>query len=147
MATKEEWRDAKGYEGSYQVSNTGLVRSVDKIVRCRNGYALKKGRLLKYSHNLKGYRMLSVSVNGKTKTVTIHRLIATTFIPNPHKKTQINHINGIKTDNRVENLEWATASENALHAHANGLVSKFKSRPKKWIYIPLYNELLEISKT
>lgn len=115
---KVEYRDIKGYEGLYQIGSDG---SILKIGRC------KKPRLLKtrnIAHH--GYLRIPLTVNGKTKCFRIHRLVANAFIPNPLNKPQINHKNGIKTDNRVENLEWVTNEENYKHAINNGLS---KSKP------------------
>jgi hypothetical protein len=107
----ETRKDIPGYTGLYQASNTGKVRSLHK-----RHYLL----LLKTSLSKKGYEQLSLQ-NHNYKSFRVNRLIALTFIPNPENKPQVNHINGIKTGNRVENLEWATKSENEQHAHKNGL--------------------------
>jgi hypothetical protein len=76
---------------------------------------------------MKGYALFSLSKNGKTKTIMAHRLVAQAFLPNPKNKKTINHINGIKTDNRVDNLEWNTHSENITHAFRTGL--KMANKP------------------
>lgn len=78
-------------------------------------------RLFKQTKINNGYLIITTSINGKRKAISSHRLIATSWIPNPLNKPQVNHINGIKDDNRVENLEWCTASENGLHAFRTGL--------------------------
>lgn len=88
--------------------------------------------LVPQKHN-KGYYYIELRVNKKRVLKLIHRLIAQTFIPNPENKPQVNHINGDKTDNRVENLEWCTNSENQIHAHLNGL-KKFPLNKKKCLF-------------
>lgn len=108
----EIWKDIEGYDGLYQVSNFGRVKSF-----------WRGGRIIKPSFSNCGYLCTCLCRDGKPKTCTIHRLVAAAFIPNPDGKPQVNHINGIKSDNRVENLEWATASENQRHAYAIGLKS------------------------
>ena len=113
---KEIWKDVKGYEGSYQVSNLGRAKSLDRTVKRRTSYMNIKGRILKDCIS-RDYSC--IGINGKLKS--LHRLITIAFIPNPYNKTTVNHINGIKSDNRVLNLEWATQSENDKHAYRIGL--------------------------
>lgn len=111
---EEIWKDIKNYEGYYKVSNRGNVKS---LVRFGN----KKKKLLKPCIGSHGYYVVNLSVNGVTKNVCIHKLVAQSFIPEVFGKTFVNHKNGIKSDNRVENLEWVTNSENAFHANETGL--------------------------
>lgn len=115
----EELKDIVGYEGMYQVSNLGRVKSLK----------FGKNLILKSGFSAKGYLLLKLSKNNTSKTFRVHRLVAAAFIKNPHKKSDINHINGIKDDNRVENLEWNTRSENIQHAFSIGL-SKAKKGEK-----------------
>jgi len=119
--TKEVWKDISGFEGYYQISDSGRVKSLDRTVRQRNGINLIKGRFLKPSINKGGYEYLSLCKEGSQKTYVIHRLVGVEFVSNPQNKPQINHINGIKTDNRAENLEWVTNQENQQHASKIGL--------------------------
>ena len=124
VETKEEWRDVpiEGFGHLYAVSNLGRVKSYDRIVKKKLGsYAFQEARLLKHSIAGKGYYRVRLKINGKTIPCSIHRLVALAFIPNPDNKPQVNHINGDKTDNSVENLEWMTNSENQLHSYQNGL--------------------------
>lgn len=109
---KEEWRDIKGYEGFYQVSNLGRVKSLERKVRSQYGFRTIPEIIRKPNKNLFGYLMLLLSKKGVNKPYTIHRLVAETFIPNPDNLPQINHKNEIKTDNRVENLEWCSSQYN-----------------------------------
>lgn len=118
------WRDIKGYEGLYQISNLGNVRSLDRKIRFNKGVSIKKGQLLKPVLTRKGYLKVELSKESKGKRFYVHRLVALHFIENSLNKPQVNHINGIKTDNRVENLEWCTNLENQRHAIKNGLVNQ-----------------------
>ena len=108
----EIWKPILGYEERYEVSNLGMIRKI------QGRYA---GRILKCFTDSDGYLCISLTKDYKSKSFFVHRLVAMTFIPNLENKPQVNHINGIKSDNRVENLEWVTASENMQHAWKNGL--------------------------
>lgn len=98
----EEWKDIEDYEGLYQVSSEGRVKSLK----------FGKEKILRYTKANKGYAQLTLSKNSIQTTYKIHRLVAEAFIPNPDNKPQIDHINTDRTDNRVENLRWVTPKEN-----------------------------------
>ena len=120
----EIWKDIKGYEDYYQVSNLGRVRRKDSYVNTGIKHSDKrfvKGFVLKQNKKRNGYLTVDLSKEHKVKTVSIHRLVAIAFVDNPENKEQVNHKNGNKTDNRVENLEWVTSSENRLHAFRTNL--------------------------
>lgn len=102
----EIWKDIEGYEGKYMISSMGRVKSLDYRKSGKEGY------LSIYTMNT-GYLATHLSDNGKEKVVLIHRLIAEAFIPNPDNKPEIDHINTIRTDNRIENLKWVTSKENS----------------------------------
>lgn len=134
---KEEWRDIPQYEGLYQVSNQGQIRSIDRIVR-RNGETTKnlRGFILLPLYQKSGYMFVFLSKNGKAKRMAIHRAVALAFIPNPENKTEVNHINEDKTDNRVENLEWATIKENRNYGTriARGIANRNQTGEKNGMF-------------
>lgn len=114
---EEIFKDIEGYEGLYQISNLGRVKSLCRVVTTTDGrIRTLKEKILSLGLNTYGYNYLGLCKGGKRKFITIHRLVADTFIPNPDNKPQVNHINGIKTDNTIDNLEWTTAKENMRHA-------------------------------
>lgn len=111
---KEIWKDIEGYEGLYQISNMGKVKSLSRKM---NKYTT---RLLKLTKDKKGYTICSLYNKG-LKTHKVHRLVAKAFIPNPNNYPMINHIDGNKQNNNLNNLEWCDNSYNQLHAIRNGL--------------------------
>lgn len=109
----EIWRDIKDYEGRYKVSNLGRVRSVHRFERNNNGFKEIKPKILALYIDKNGYKRIGLSDSThKQHTKLVHFLVAQAFIPNPNNKPYIDHINTIKTDNRVENLCWVTPKEN-----------------------------------
>lgn len=118
LNTEEIFKDIIGYEGLYKISNYGNVKSLPQR------YKVKDEIILKPFYNSLGYQIIKLCKNSKTKSWRIHRLIAIHFIPNPSSLPHINHINGIKNDNRIENLEWCDHEHNMRHANRTGLITR-----------------------
>ena len=117
----EEWKEVAGHEGRYLVSSLGNVKSLTRAVDLGKGrFRVFEGRVLKPMPH-KGYFRVCLGGLEKRKFYKIHRLVALAFIPNPNNYNQINHIDGNKTNNHVDNLEWCTAKQNTAHARATGL--------------------------
>lgn len=116
----EEWRPVKGYEGLYDVSDLGRVRSHDRLLNRKNGMVKWKGRVLKPQKGSKGHWGVSLWNNNQPKTQYVHRLVAMAFIPNPEGYPLVRHLNDVKEDNRKVNLAWGTHSDNAHDAVRNG---------------------------
>ena len=118
----EEWRDVVGYEGLYQVSNLGRVKSLSRRIVYKDGREYNyPSKVMKNQKVSTGYRSVTLyRVNGK-KQYYVHRLVAETFIPNPNNLIDVNHKDGCKTNNILSNLEWCSRSDNQKHAYKNGL--------------------------
>ena len=115
-ATEEIWKPVVGYEDYYEVSSTGRVKSKDRNVNTRNGSkAVRMGRVLVQRTRKDGYKVVYLSVNGKSKTAYVHRILFQAFSDDFNEGLQVNHINSNRADNRIENLELVTARENATH--------------------------------
>lgn len=124
---QELWKDIKDFEGLYQISNFGNVRS---LITNKN---------IKFN-KVKGYLYVHLYNNSKRKSIRVNRLVAQAFIPNPDNKPQVNHIDGDKLNNRVDNLEWVTREENMQHAIKNSL-----RKPSKGIKNPLSKQIICIT--
>lgn len=135
---KEIFKEVKNCK-DYQISNFGNLKSMK----------WGKEKILKPEMDRNGYLRYSLSNNNLTKRYLSHRLVLTAFVPNPENKPCVNHINGIKTDNRVENLEWVTYSENRLHSHLNNLQNYAKGESCSYSKLKEKEvlEILEIGKT
>lgn len=134
----EIWLPVKGYEGYYEVSNTGLVRSVERLRSVtlkgeKHKYTIKP-KILSAAKNARGYLFVSISntgLSGGYNSKVIHRLVAEAFVPNIKSKPFVNHIDGNKLNNNASNLEWCTNAENIQHAYRIGLIPKMKGVKNK----------------
>lgn len=118
MNCKEEvWLPIKGFEGKLEVSNIGRIRSVDRMVAFGSQKRRVHQTIYKLPNDKDGYKMFGLS----GKNIKVHRAVAEAFLPNPENKPQVNHIDGDKSNNRADNLEWVTQKENMAHAVKNGL--------------------------
>lgn len=127
----EIWKDVLGYEGYYQVSNLGRVKSLDRVV-LRKGHNMNlKGKIIKPQLNEFGYQMVVLIKMAKSKSIKIHQLVANAFIPNPENLPCINHKDGLKRNNHATNLEWCTYSQNHKHAYDMGLKKPYERNGEK----------------
>lgn len=123
---QEIWNPVIGWSNKYEVSSLGRIRTVSQY-NSRGRKIKGHPKVFDTKIGRDGYPVLNVSANGVTRERKIHRLVAESFIPNPSNLECVNHINGVKTDNRVVNLEWCSRASNTIHAHEIGLIPK-----KKW---------------
>ncbi len=140
MEEKEIWKDVLGYEGLYQVSNLGRVKSLSRKLNFGWTYRITPSKILKPSLRKRksdfeiGYFVVGLHKNGKTKYIYIHRLVATHFIPNSKNKPQIDHIDGNTANNKASNLRWCTVKENnnfEIHKIRQSLSQKMVHKRKK----------------
>lgn len=126
----ECWKDVPGYEGRYQISYQGKIKSIQREVRCRNQicsfYRVYPEKLLSFN-DIGGYKQVRLYKEGKSQDYLVHRLVAMTFISNPNQYEEVNHIDGDKSNNCVDNLEWCSRHQNIHHAIATGLLDPGKS--------------------
>lgn len=115
---EEIWKDIEGYEGCYQVSNQGRVRSLDRQAISKRWVRNIKGKILSASKNRDGYLIYQMSKDGVSRNITAHRLVAMSFINNKHGYKEINHLDENKENNKAENLEWTTRRLNMEHSVA-----------------------------
>jgi hypothetical protein len=116
---EEVFKDIEGYEGLYQVSNLGRVKSLEYKGK-------KREKILKLSKNKSGYLIVNLFKLQKSKSINVHRIVAENFIPNKYNKIQVNHIDGVKFNNCVDNLEWCTPSENVNHFFSSNLSKLYR---------------------
>ena len=115
MRSFEVWKDIPGFEGHYQASSRGRVRSLDRLTMYREHKRFKKGGIASSQMNNRGYLKVDLYLGSKRTKFFLHRVIAITFIPNPDDHPIVNHLDRDRTNNRIENLEWCNGSENQLH--------------------------------
>ena len=125
---KEVWKDIKGYENLYQVSNYGNVKSLDRYIKNKNGKMQFYNEKILRPNDSKGYLKVTLSKNNRQRTFRIHVLVAKTFISNPENKPEVNHKDGNKHNNHIDNLEWNTRRENEIHAYQKGLAKPSKKQ-------------------
>lgn len=126
---ENEWKPVVGFEGFYEVSANGKIRSCSRVVRSKYCNRVVKGKELKQHKDQDGYCKIVLSKEGKTTTRAVHRLVAQAFIPNPNNYPVINHKNEIKADNRVSNLEWCTVAYNTNYNGMNYKRAAFRKKP------------------
>lgn len=123
----EEWKDIDGFNGLYQVSSLGNIKSLEKNVPYpRSPNRIRREKILKQYIDKYGYLVVRLSKNKEKYNLFTHRLVSQAFIPNLENKPQVNHKDGIKTNNFPYNLEWSTGSENMIHAYKTGLQVSLK---------------------
>lgn len=151
----EKWKEIPGLNGRYLASDLGRIKSIDSVVSChKSHYRKQPGKILKPYEGKNGYEKVTVFIDGKRKYTTVHRLVASAFIPNPKKKEQVNHKNGNRSDNRLCNLEWCTMSENIKHSfreldrprksHFKGVTGKDHPLSKKIAKLDIHGNIIKI---
>lgn len=135
VSMKEEWKSVVGYEGLYEISNLGRIKSL-------NFDGTKRERIMS-PYLVHGYSRIRIFKNSKPRSVGVHRLVAEAFIANPDNKPYVNHINGDKSDNRAANLEWCTQSENTIHSYRVLMNKASGGREKKKVMLVETGQVFE----
>jgi len=141
----EVWKEIKGYEGFYEVSNFGRIRSISRYIKQKNNSTKNiEGKILKpiLNNKGKGYLMVALSKNGREKRYYIHRLVAEAFISNKYNKKEVNHIDENPQNNKINNLEWVTHLENSNHGTRGKRISK---NLKEWCKNNRVKKVMQIS--
>ena len=139
---QEKWKDVVGFEGYYEVSNYGSIRGVDRVVIRKNGSKCTiNGVKITLCVDKKGYHRFRFRKPFDIKTLKIHRVVAQAFLLNYSNELQVNHIDGNKTNNRIDNIEMVTNRENSIHAHKTGLIKKRESFSNKKTILDIYQVL------
>lgn len=136
----ENWKDIQGYEGHFQISDQGRIKSLKRQVpHKKRGTLLVDEKILKPSIKAEGYEIIHLKVKGISKGHNVHRLVAEAFIPRVLEKPHVNHMDGDKTNNKASNLEWVSCNENMEHALNNNLLTTKLTHSD----IPIIRELLD----
>ena len=122
---KETWKNIKDYEGYYQISSYGRVKSLKRQVKTKNGFRIIKEKILKLKKDKDGYLGVILSKNSNTRTYKVHRLVAEYFLKNYNNLPQVNHIDGNKQNNYYENLEYVANLKNTNHYHSRNGTKKY----------------------
>lgn len=138
---KEIWKDIEGYEGIYQVSNLGRIKSFDRHRKTMGeGIRLVKGKIIKHVKKGIGYAQVTLCDNNAIKkSVLVHRIIATAFIPNPDNLSQVNHKDSNRCNNTIDNLEWVSSRENQTHRYKKEIKAskyvgvQFRKNRNRWV--------------
>lgn len=141
---EEIWKDIKGYEGLYQISNTGKIKSIDRCYAhkgCNGGFYHKKEKILIPAYDKDKYLKVTLCKNGKKNSKSVHRLVAETFISNPNNLPQVNHKDENKQNNSVNNLEWCTVKYNTNYG--TGIERSAKAKFKALLQYDLNMNLLK----
>lgn len=153
MKVVEEWKPIKGYEGLYEISNLGRVKSLGRKIKRYNGHNYSEitypPKILKNRIFQKGYYQVILCKDNVEKSFMVHRLVAETFIPNPENKPEVNHKWEIKIDNRASELEWSTHKENCEHRSnilKKGCIKKVKQYDLDGNFIKEWNSIMEIKR-
>ena len=151
MNMEEKWKPVVGYEGLYEVSSLGRVRSLSRSIQGHKGYYVIPSRILKgfYAY---GYRYVELHKGGKHKAYRVHRIVAEAFLPNPNKYPIINHKNEIRDDNRVDNIEWCTHKYNSNYGNIKSKLKQSSHRipiiqlTKEGTFVAKYQSITDASK-